>query len=182
MFFPHTYQVAGANEALQKLYNQYGTFISLMKVDFQCAVSLTILASFSGVLTETSLILSVLGLWLSVWWLVGAWYAARHEHRVLMYLVYAFAALEPAFIIYKFVMIATRWDTYQQLITYPLLVLGAACLLLRLVVLVLAWRVHASFGLGLKPHLLNEATQASLTSHQLRDPAAPTPSTPLLPQ
>jgi hypothetical protein len=159
-----TSKVGGANERLQELYRQHGSFMSFVKVDFQCAVSLVILASFSGVLSDISLILSILGLWVSIWWVILAWYATRHEHRFLMYVFFVFAFVEPTYIAYKFAMITMKWDIYQDLITYPCLILGGVCLLLRAVVFILGWRVFNHFGFGLASHLLNEPMAASLLS------------------
>lgn len=156
------YKVGGANAELQRLYRQHGAFLGVTKVDFQVAVSLVILASFSGVLSETALFLSVIGLWVSAWWLVGAWFASRHEHRAVMVVFFVFALLQPAYVLYKLVSIATDWSEYQQLISYPCLVLGGLSLALRAVVVALGARVYRDFGRGLQAHLLNQPQAAAL--------------------
>lgn len=134
-------------------------------MDFQCSVTVVILASFSGVLNDKSLILSLLGLWLSIWWLVLARYASRHEHVVLMYFFYAFALLEPVYIVFKIHDIADEFSDVRDLISFPVFVLGAACLVIRVVVLVLAVRVQRAFNHGLKPLLLREPMAATLIVH-----------------
>jgi hypothetical protein len=159
------YRIGGADQHVQALYSQHCAFISICKVDFQCATTLVILGSCSRVLSENAVILSVLGLWISVWWLVLASYASRHEHGLLMALFFLGATLEPAYIIAKMIDISNDWAKYESLTSYPLLVLGAVALALRVVVVALGHRVYRAFGKGLKPHLLNEPQAASLLPH-----------------
>lgn len=148
------FHVAGANLNIQALYGTYCRFLTLLIFDFQIAVSLVILAYLTASLTHTQIAIAAAGLVGSVAWLSLTMNMAKYEVRwmVIPFALISFA--EPAFIVYKFVVIATEWSEQKNLIAFPVYVLGSLALMLRLSVGLYARFVVGNFGKGLKPHLL----------------------------
>lgn len=54
-----------------------------------------------------------------------------------------------AFIIYEFVRIGTQWTALRSFISYPMIVLGGAALVLRAVLVAWVVRLYRGFGSGL---------------------------------
>lgn len=83
------------------MYNAYLCFLSLVKMDFVCGLTLVVMAFYffeqqlgEGVLLVAALVVTL------VWALMG-WQAVIRETRWTMHVYFALALCEPAFIVYK---------------------------------------------------------------------------------
>lgn len=144
------FHLVGADEHLQRAYYVLTHFLGLVKLDLIVAIALLVLAAFSGLLSHVELGLCIAGVVLTLAWAFLAATMAKEERRRLAVPFFLVAVLEPAFIVYKFYDVATEWDSYQSLISGPLIVVGVLALLVRIAVVVYAAYVLKNFGIGIK--------------------------------
>ena len=150
------FHVAGSDEQRMDAYHWINRFRSFLDLDLMLAITLVVMASFSHTLSEPQLGVAISGLVLSLLWIVVGTAGARRESTLFMTLFYLLSTLEPAFIFFKFAEISDDWDRYSKKdTTNPVLLLGSAALVLRIVVVGFAIKVHRNFNLGLKEALLH---------------------------
>ncbi|EDQ92274.1 uncharacterized protein MONBRDRAFT_35384 [Monosiga brevicollis MX1] len=162
------FHIVGGDEVQLRAYRLLLDFDCWIKVDFLVAVSLVILAAFPGLLSDLQIGLCVAGLIISLLWLIVAFVFTRFESRVWGYIFFLWVPIEPMFVVYKFVDFA-RDDTHSDLTFYPILILGVAAILIRILVIVYAILIWRRFGSGLRSALTayrHEADKAPLVTNQ----------------
>jgi hypothetical protein len=156
------FHVVGGDPVLQGLYHTANNFNSLLRLDFSLAVTLLLLTSLSGLLSDDQEALAITGICISVAWLILGHLLVRKEQTWMIAVFAVFAVFEPAFILYKFVEFSSgRWGEATSF--YPIFLLGSIAILVRGVALVLLVQVVRGFGQGL-PEALAPMSSSSATS------------------
>lgn len=159
------------------IFRTYSLFLGLLKLDFQVALSLCLLAALSKYLSSVEIGIAITGILLTIPFLVIAWSAIRYENKKLMIVFLVFSLLQPAYVIY--VCVEVQNIISLSYMTPPIFLLGALMgghapvrgdppahvapptprcaapagvlsLVLRMAVLAFAILAYRNFGLGLK--------------------------------
>ncbi|XP_054769017.2 uncharacterized protein LOC129276651 [Lytechinus pictus] len=147
------FRTVGANIELQDMCQYMFLCESLLKFDFQLEVSIVILIleDLIAVSTFEKLIIGF-GVAYGVIWAFIGFLSLRYENKHLTWIFFATSIFEPAYIIYKIVMVAQD-DTAVpslQLLNYAILVCSVLGLLVRIAVVLCMSKVYSNFGKGLK--------------------------------
>ncbi|XP_078697207.1 uncharacterized protein LOC144925160 [Branchiostoma floridae x Branchiostoma belcheri] len=150
------FRTVGANEALQNMCDLTFFNEALLKLDFQLELSMVVLVMDKGtnVDPEDIVVLSVGTVFVLVWAIMG-YLSMRFENRVLVIIFLLLWWCEPAYIIYKMVVVAqqlhkgkTLSDT--KIVSAAAIACGIAACVIHSLILVITWTVWGNFGKGLK--------------------------------
>mmetsp|Transcript_52841 Transcript_52841/g.123488 ORF Transcript_52841/g.123488 Transcript_52841/m.123488 type:complete len:183 (+) Transcript_52841:398-946(+) len=166
----HVYKRIGADVVMIAMYKRYQLFCSLLKLDLMLGFVLI----FTGLMgrawdTTWGFVTTLVSLTATIVWVFVGWQAAMREHVWAMRFVLVFALYEPAYLIYKIIVLRNKehGDVHSNTsdglsISLPafdlslgyMIFLVVAALVVRAAVFTLACVVRYNFGHGLRDHLL----------------------------
>jgi hypothetical protein len=151
-----TWKIAGGSVQLKEMYNRYRIFLTLIKFDMFVAVVLFFLVSVYLINThQADFYLGILSLLASVVFLVVGWYAITKERKGTLAAFFGLSLLQPAYIVFKSWSIEAQPQYVPANVTLTqFAVLGSLSVLLRVAVVVSAWRCYKDFGNGLQQTVL----------------------------
>eukprot|EP00300_Choanocystis_sp_HF-7_P010135 c16801_g2_i1.p1 GENE.c16801_g2_i1~~c16801_g2_i1.p1 ORF type:complete len:334 (+),score=69.85 c16801_g2_i1:186-1187(+) len=151
------YKKVGADPRMRSLFRIYLILMTLTKLDF--ALAIILIAQNTAIALKPSdpefglniaAILLVFALSISV--ALGA----RMESNPLMYIFFALSPLEPAYIIFKIVRLATV-PRFSKLPRTQLITSGVVAIILRIILVVIAFKSKQNFGKGLDRYVRGNA-------------------------
>eukprot|EP00730_Choanoeca_flexa_P013480 TRINITY_DN5366_c0_g1_i1.p1 TRINITY_DN5366_c0_g1~~TRINITY_DN5366_c0_g1_i1.p1 ORF type:complete len:318 (+),score=22.09 TRINITY_DN5366_c0_g1_i1:233-1186(+) len=143
-----SFHVVGADAELQEKYRIASEFNSWLRLDFTIGVALVIMASIPGLLTDLQMLLTLLGLLLTILWVGMGYGFSFWEMKYLKWPFLLLAFLEPTFIVYEVYDISAR-DFGEGIVTYPTLLLSGLAIGIRVLIIVHFFRVDKRCeGLG----------------------------------
>ncbi|XP_072174928.1 uncharacterized protein [Diadema setosum] len=147
------FRTVGASIELQDMCQYMFLCESLLKFDLQLEVSMVILVLENGVKQIELLEQLVIGIGIAyaVIWAIIGFLVMRYENRQLAWLFFITSVFEPAYIIYKIVLVAQEFDRQgAMLLNYAIIVCGILGLIIRVAVVLCMAKVYSNFGRGLK--------------------------------
>ena len=149
------YKKIGGNVAIRPLYRMATIFFTLLKLDFALGVLLVLLAIFYLVSQTAQIVINVFACIATLGWLVLGFQFVQRESRRIGVFFFAFALLEPAYLIYKLVAIHRDANSASdgQFSTFSwnqFLLTGCVAVSVRLACVVAGAVCMGNFGRGLK--------------------------------
>jgi len=142
------YRKIGASIHMIDMYRVYQQTISLLKVDLQFGVNLVMVAWFflTTELENYELYMNIVVIVLTFVWAGLGWASVRMEKKVGIGIFFAFAPIQPAYIIYKLIKLhSSPKDVYAPLI-YSM---GSASIISRIMSVIWVIRCTVNFGNGM---------------------------------
>jgi hypothetical protein len=113
-------------------------FTSFLAFDLQAWVSLLLLAAVEQAVGTLEIVLSVVGVFITLGWAMLGRVMVRHCRYALAWLFFPWAATLPAYVSYKMYVFHSDWDYYDDLVGIPGIILAVTALLFRGLVVVTA--------------------------------------------
>lgn len=157
------FRTVGANIELQDMCQYMFLCESLLKFDLQLEVSIVILVldDVTSVSLLEKLVLGI-GITYGVIWAIVGFLSMRWESKQLTWVFFVSSVLEPAYIIYKIVVVAQDFDPNGdfnvQLLNYAIIICSILGLLTRVAVVLCMSKVYSNFGKGLKEKAFGAVT------------------------
>jgi hypothetical protein len=167
------YKRIGTKAAMQEMYRTASFFFSLLKLDLFLGILLVCLASFFLFSKTSQIVLNAVAMALTVAWALSGWSAVYNETRSCIFLFYAFALLQPAYICYKLYELHFHANDYPDVTLPQFAISGSLSLIVRALLLVWAHFAHLNFGKGLreKAFFKNDVDESTLA--EVREYARP---------
>eukprot|EP00698_Gefionella_okellyi_P002012 TRINITY_DN1189_c0_g1_i1.p1 TRINITY_DN1189_c0_g1~~TRINITY_DN1189_c0_g1_i1.p1 ORF type:complete len:430 (-),score=81.56 TRINITY_DN1189_c0_g1_i1:2129-3376(-) len=178
-------QVQSADKLLLSAFSNYQTFMSILKIDFQFAVSLLVLGGFflfeGTANTSYALYLDIVVVVLSGIWAVCGWQIMRREFRFAVIPFIGWFIVEPSYIVYK---IATfyphtalidppRYANCDYIPCATFTVYGVSAILIRVVLFIMSVRCVRNFDMGLKRVFGTASTEELVRTATVTNPSLP---------
>jgi len=146
------FKTVGADVRLQDMYTVFLQFISLLKLDFAFSIFLLLMSYLFFKISTTELVLEILGLAISLFWLFIGWASAVRESTAGFKLFFAFSPATPAFVIYKLLQlfILSGVELKSGATPAQFAIVGGLFIVVRMLLIYLAAAVLTNFGAGLK--------------------------------
>lgn len=149
------YKKIGGNVSIRPLYRAATIFFTLLKLDFALGVLLVLLAIFYLVSQTAQIVINVFACIATLGWLVLGFQFVQRESRRIGIFFFAFALLEPAYLIYKLVAIhrdanAASDGQFSTFSWNQFLLTGCVAVSVRLACVVAGAVCWGNFGKGLK--------------------------------
>ncbi|ELR11164.1 uncharacterized protein ACA1_388440 [Acanthamoeba castellanii str. Neff] len=149
----------GSDKKLVNAYKVYQTFVSLLKMDiFLTLVGVLMLGMFllrgANIIVDVALVVASI-----IWAVITTVYGVRRENFRVMLGFFAFAPVEPIYIIVKYIVASvTQPDRFASDEVPPVIVFGTFALICRVVLVILSCFVIRNFGKGLLEVFHKEST------------------------
>lgn len=168
----HAFKTVGSDKALQGLYHVFLQFVTLVKMDFILSFVLVAMYGFffgrvdlERVRVELALdsIAMILTFVLTLW----GWIAVTSEKGWMMWMLYFWSLVEPAYIVYKLYCF-NPWGTSkrcyvpQQVTLGQFVLIGVLAIMIKLLLIQAAIRCHRNFGKGLKQRVFRLQDRTSV--------------------
>ncbi|XP_064610317.1 uncharacterized protein LOC135474689 isoform X2 [Liolophura sinensis] len=143
------FRTVGANSALQDMCKALYFFYGVLKLDLQLGMSMVvlILSTSTKVDAEDIVVLSVGGVFVIVWFVIG-YLGARMENKILTYIFFGGCPLEPAYIIYK--VVKSAQNHRSELLATCTYVCAGLALIVHVLLIIAMVIVFRNYGKGLK--------------------------------
>ena len=153
------YKKVGADPRMRALYRTYLILVTLLKLDF--ALAIILIAQNTALALETDdpeFALNICAVLLVIAYTIIGVLAVRQESNPAVYLFFALSPLEPAYIIFKIVRFLTvKGKGYDKLPRGQLISSGIVAILLRVILVAVAFKCWQNFGKGLTRYIVGEA-------------------------
>jgi len=124
---------------------------ALVKLDLVTGILLLLQASFYLYADAAEIIINGVAYVITVVWALAGFYAVREESVKTMRFFFIFAIVEPAYTIYKLVVMKTDPQDYPDVSYNQFAFTGGFALIVRGVLLYYAYAVYTNYGKGLYP-------------------------------
>ncbi|XP_064642509.1 uncharacterized protein LOC135496872 isoform X2 [Lineus longissimus] len=153
------FRTVGASAELQSCCKIMFFTSSIIKLDFQIAMSMIVLVLRNGrIIGQLETITLAVGIPVTVLWLILGFWCMRFENKIATWIFWLTGWMEPAYVIYKIVQEVlpppeqspTQTPHESQALTAVTYTCAAIALIIRIAVVILMILVYRNYGKGLK--------------------------------
>jgi hypothetical protein len=160
------FRTVGGDAVLGDAFQIYSLFLGMLKVDLQVGFTVVMMLGFNNIVDDTAeLVTTIVGLVLTIIWALIAWASVRYERKALVVVVCLFAWCEPAYLIWKLVLLHSS-DTLADYVKGPAILACAAGFIVRVFLLLFFVQAVRNFGKGLTERFIVRHITTSTSESQ----------------
>jgi len=144
------YRKIGASVELTDMYRVYQQWTAILKLDLQFGINLVMMAGFFLGHSGMELTVDIIALAITFLWALLGWFTIRSESR-LVYVFFAFAPLEPGYLLWKLVVYLHNGQLdSHEIWTIPFYIMGILAVICRTMLVTWAYFAFSNYGKGLR--------------------------------